>query len=85
MTTIELMGAFRRAELEGFITNLPDYAECNAECDYCPANTACDFIIKEAKEISYSSSFDKLLPPSVFTNPQYSLKNIQNEYPEYFL
>jgi len=85
MTTIELMAAFRRAEAEAFIVNLPDYADCNAECTYCPASAACDFLITEAKEHNYNSSFDRLLPPSVFKDPQYSLENIQNEYPEYFL
>ena len=86
MTTPELMLAYRRAEVSGHVFDLSNYAACNSNCIHCPAGHACDHISASVKDGNFYTTFDKLLPPDTFTDPQYaSVDTIEQHYPESFL
>ena len=68
MTPKAMLLAFKKAEQEGFVTNLENYAECISYkdvkiCKICPAKAACNTLSYTRKYNLFINNFDKLIRP----------------------
>ena len=64
MTPTEIIELYREAELQGIVTDIENYAECEdhlVDCDDCPAQRACNYLSEGGKFTTFKANFDKLI------------------------
>ena len=64
----DLMKLLRRAEKEGFITDIENYIECESDqdndiCMDCPAQPACIELSEEKHYDKFKINFDRIIRP----------------------
>ncbi len=62
LTNVELANQYIEAHDKGFVEDLEDNAECNSECDDCPAREACTQLSDGGEYKDFVANYKKLYP-----------------------
>lgn len=84
MTHLECYILYLQAQHIEIVSNIWNYAACDGSCYMCPARPACNYL-SDLSTINFSEGFYKVLLPFKDKYSQFTLKQIQQTNPEYFI